>query len=298
MSVTLIKSFYLHFRSFLINPGKFSRVLIFVAALAVLFGCKSGKKSEKKEDNIAATVYGKNLYYSGITIDFPQGISDAERSNLINSYVEHWVRKEILAHDATKSVKDLKKINRLTEDYKKSLIIEDFKERYIQDNLDSVITKKQLNEFYDANKNQFVLDHSVANVIYAKFKDNKYNLDKFYENWKKKKFKYVSGFCEKNSDEYLFKKDNWYDLEKVKKELPSFLRKNKDSYEVQINKKGYEYFLKVFETRHKNENIPLDMVKKKVEKLILQKRKSDILDKYIEELYKKEIANNKIKVYR
>ena len=264
----------------------------------MILGCAENNKSNVRNEDIAAKVYDRTLYYSDIKIDFPDEISDKSRSSLISSYIEHWVRKEILAHDAIKKIKDIDRINFLVEDYKKSLIIDDFKKTYISDNLDSTITEQDLKKFYSTNKHQFILDHTVVNIIYAKFKDNKYNLDKFYENWKKKRFGYISDYCEKNSDEYLYKKDVWYDLDDVKKTLPSFLRKKKDSYEVQINKKGYEYFLKVFETKHKNEIIPLNIVKKEIENLILQKRKSDLMDKYIEELYKKEIASDKIKIYR
>ncbi len=275
-------------------PGK----LFFLLAIFLILGCADNSKSDVQKGDIAAKVYDRTLYFSDIKIDFPDEISDKNRSDLMNSHIEHWVRKEILSHDAAKKIKDINRINILVEDYKSSLIIDDFKKKYIYDNLDSTITEQDLNKFYSANKHQFVLDHPVVNIIYAKFKDNKYNLDKFYENWKKKRFKYISDYCEKNSDEYLYKKDVWYDLDDVKKTLPSFLRKKKDSYEVQINKKGYEYFLKVFDTKHKNENIPLNIVKKEIEKLILQKRKSDLIDKYIEELYKKEIASDKIKIYR
>ncbi len=275
-------------------PGK----LFFLLAIFLILGCADNSKSDVQKGDIAAKVYDRTLYFSDIKIDFPDEISDKNRSDLMNSYIEHWVRKEILSHDAAKKIKDINRINILVEDYKSSLIIDDFKKKYIAENLDSTITEQDLNKFYSANKHQFVLDHPVVNIIYAKFKDNKYNLDKFYENWKKKRFKYISDYCEKNSDEYLYKKDVWYDLDDVKKTLPSFLRKKKDSYEVQINKKGYEYFLKVFDTKHKNENIPLNIVKKEIEKLILQKRKSDLIDKYIEELYKKEIASDKIKIYR
>ena len=275
-------------------PGK----LFFLLAIFLILGCADNSKSDVQKGDIAAKVYDRTLYFSDIKIDFPDEISDKNRSDLMNSHIEHWVRKEILSHDAAKKIKDINRINILVEDYKSSLIIDDFKKKYISENLDSTITEQDLNKFYSANKHQFVLDHPVVNIIYAKFKDNKYNLDKFYENWKKKRFKYISDYCEKNSDEYLYKKDVWYDLDDVKKTLPSFLRKKKDSYEVQINKKGYEYFLKVFDTKHKNENIPLNIVKKEIEKLILQKRKSDLIDKYIEELYKKEIASDKIKIYR
>ncbi len=277
---------------------EFPEKLFFLPVLFLILGCADNSNSDVQKGDIAAKVYDRTLYFSDIKIDFPQEISDKNRSNLINSYIEHWVRKEILAHDAAKRIEDFNRINSLVEDYKNSLIIDDFKNKYISDNLDSTITEQDLNKFYSENKHQFILDHPVVNIIYAKFKDDKHNLDKFYENWKKKRFRYISDYCAKNSDEYLYKKDVWYDLDDVKKTLPSFLRKKKDSYEVQINKKGYEYFLKVFDTKHKNENIPLNIVKKDIEKLILQKRKSDLIDKYIEELYKKEIDSDKIKIYR
>ena len=297
MRIDLTRIFIIHIISLRLLR-EFSGTLFFLPAMFMILGCAENNKSNVRNEGIAAKVYDRTLYYSDIKIDFPDEISDKSRSSLISSYIEHWVRKEILAHDAIKKIKDIDRINFLVEDYKKSLIIDDFKKTYISDNLDSTITEQDLKKFYSTNKHQFILDHTVVNIIYAKFKDNKYNLDKFYENWKKKRFGYISDYCEKNSDEYLYKKDIWYDLDDVKKTLPSFLRKKKDSYEVQINKKGYEYFLKVFDTKHKNENIPLNIVKKEIEKLILQKRKSDLIDKYIEELYKKEIASDKIKIYR
>ena len=293
--ITIIKNKNIDIHSLL---SEFFKLSVFILPMIFVFGCSDKQKRDISNGDIAASVYDSKLYYSDIVIDMPSDISDNERSDLINSYIEHWVRKTILAHNAKKDIKDFSKINNLVEDYEKSLIIEDFKRIYIKEHLDSTITPDDLKGFYEINKNQFILERSVVNLIYAKFNDKKHNLDKFYEKWKKRDFNYISKYCEANGDDYFYKKDKWYDLKDVKKKLPSFLLKNKDAYEVQINKKGFEYFLKVFESKHKNENIPLNMVKEKVEKLILQKRKSDIIDKYIEELYKKELAGNNIKVYQ
>ena len=86
-------------------------------------------------------------------------------------------------------------------------------------------------------------------------------------------------------------------MKSIRSKIPKSLQKKGNKYNVQKNINGYEYFLKVINIRHKNEIVPLILVEEKVKKLILQKRKSDLIDNYIEELYKKELENKNIKIY-
>lgn len=292
MSRSTLYSFLLIF-----NVEKLRFVFLISSVFIVFAGCSNKDEVKESNTNIAASVYEKKLFRSDIVLDLQNDLPVKEKLELENSYIEHWVRKTLLTYNASKDIGDFSKIDRLVEDYKNSLIVEAFKYQYVRENMDSVISDEELKGFYSENINNYILDYSVINLFYAKISDKSYNLDKFYENWKKNKYQYISDYGVKNSEDYYLDKDRWYNLKEMKNKIPKFLLKNKDKYEVQINKKNYEYFLKVFDTKHKNENIPLDMVKDDIKKLILQKRKSDILDKYIEELYKKEIANDKIKIY-
>lgn len=272
--------------------------IIFLPLLLLLFSnCNKSSNFKKGGNKVVAEVYGKSLLKSEIDYSISGAVNKQDSTTLEQSYIEHWVRKTLLAQNAKKEVEETEKIDKLVEDYKNSLTIEVFEKQYIKENLDTVVLEKDLEDFYKENKNNFILDHSVINLLYAKIDEGQRNLDKFYEHWKNNKYKSIINYGTKNSEKYFLNKDKWYDLEDIKKDIPKFLMKNKDKYEVQKNSKGFEYFLKVNDTKHINEVIPLIMIKGVIEKLVIRKRKSEIIDNYIEELYKKEIKNKNIKIF-
>ena len=273
-------------------------MIAFVFFMGILISaCNSEKGMEKTESQLLAQVYDKKLNKKDIEISYLKNIGKEDSLNLVQSYVEHWIRKQLLAKNAENYIKNKKEINRLVEDYKNSLLVESFQNQYIRENLDTVITKKQLREFYNENKDNFHLDHAVVRILYAKIDAKKKYLDRFYENWNNNKFNAIYKYGSKNSKKFFLKLNKWYDLDKIKKEIPGFLQKNKKKYKVQKNVNGYEYFLKVIETRYKNEITPLSLIEDKVKKLMIEKRKSHLLDEYIENLYKQEIKNKNVKIY-
>ncbi|HEB62772.1 MAG TPA: hypothetical protein ENI82_06440 [Bacteroidetes bacterium] len=261
-------------------------------------GCKKSEDYKTESNDVLAKVYDKKLTKNDIDIEYIKNISKEDSLNLVHSFIEHWIRKELLAHNAKKYINNKKEIERLVEDYEKSLLVEAFQKQYIQENLDTNITKKQMKEFYDENKENFHLDHSIVRFLYAKIDAKEKGIDKFYENWNNNRYNLVYRYGSKKSKKYFLKTKKWYDLKEMKKEIPHFLYKKDRKYEVQKNVNGYEYFLKVLETRYNGEIVPLSLIKDKLKVLIIEKRKSHLIDDYIEKLYKKEINNNNIKIYK
>jgi len=280
-----------------------SKAIIMIAFLFLTLGilssgCKKNSETGVANDNVLAKVYDRQLTKNDIDIKYIKNISKKDSLDLVHSYIEHWIRKKLLAHNAQKYINNKKEIDRLVEDYENSLLIEAFQKQYIQENLDTQITIQQIKDFYKENKNNFHLDHSVVRFLYAKIDANKKGLDKFYENWNNNRYNLVYRYGSKNSKKYFLKTKEWYNLKEMKEKVPKFLIKKGRKYEVQKNVNGYEYFLKVLETRHKDEIVPLSLIKDKLKKLIIEKRKTQLIDDYIEKLYKKEINNKNIKIYK
>lgn len=280
------------------NKMKAIIMIAFIFFNGIIFlSCDNKNEAEAGNSKLLTEVYNKKLKESDIDIKYLKNIDKKDSLNLIHSYTEHWIRKQLLAKNAENYVKNINEINRLVEDYKNSLLVEAFQKQYIKEKLDTVISNKQMREFYNENMENFHLDHAVVRLLYAKIDAKKKYLDKFYENWKEDKFNAIYSYGSKNSEKFFLKLNKWYDLNEIKKEIPKFLQKNKRQYKVQKNVNGYEYFLKVIETRYKNEITPLSLIEDKVQKLIIEKRKSHLLDEYIEELYKQEIKNKNVKIY-
>jgi len=275
----------------------FRNITIACFTIIVITSSCNSYTGNKNDDEIVASVYGSNLYFSDIKFPNNGSLNKADSTALAKSYIEHWVRKILLSKHIEKQTDNFERIDRLVEDYKNSLIISEFKKKYIENNLDTTISKQDLTDFYNENKNNFKLENKIISLRYAKIKDKSRSLDKFYENWKKNRVNQVKSYASKHSEDFIIEKDMWYDYDSIKNKIPSFLLKNKDKYKVQLNRKGYEYFLKVDGVKHKNEIVPLILIQNKLKKLIIKKRESDMIDKYIEDLYKKEIESNKVKIY-
>lgn len=276
-----------------------SIIILSLFIFVTLSSCGNKSAQNKQNDKIVASVYDRNLYLSDIK--FPNSrlvqLSKKDSAALAKSYIEHWVRKSLLSMHVQKQIDDFDKIEKLVEDYKNSLIIAEFKQNYIKNNLDTNISSQDLNNFYNENKNNYKLKNKIINLRYAKIAEKTKRLDKFYEDWKKNRINNILAYTKKNSDSYFIAKDMWYNYDSIKSEIPTFMLKNKDKYDLQINKKGFEYFIKVKGIKHKNDITPLILIQDKLKQLILKKRESGMIDKYIEDLYKKEIDNNKIKIY-
>ena len=128
--------------------------IIFLPLLLLLFSnCNNSDNFKNGRNKVVAEVYGKSLLKSEIDYSISGVVDKQGSTTLEQSYIEHWVRKTLLAQNAKKQVKKIDDIDKLVEDYKNSLTIEVFEKQYIKENLDTVVLEKDLEAFYKENKN-------------------------------------------------------------------------------------------------------------------------------------------------
>jgi len=54
--------------------------------------------------------------------------------------------------------------NKLVQDYKQSLLVNGYKERLIQQQLDTVISEDEIEEYYNSNSNNFRLNEELIKI--------------------------------------------------------------------------------------------------------------------------------------
>jgi hypothetical protein len=268
-------------------------IYLFLLVIVLSFGCGNVKLKDKK----IAKVYGKTLYNSGIDYEVWDQINGNDSATIKNLFVEHWIRKQLLLHKAHLSSEDKKTIKKLTQDYENSLIIDFYEKRIIDEQLDSTVTDQELKDYYDQVKLNFKLKETVFNLKYIKIVADKQTINKIKQLWNSGNYKGITDFINLSREESALNNDFWMSISKLSQIVPQSLIQNKSVYEVQKNINGTEYFIKVTSSRHKNEIIPLPLVKDEIRELILKKRKTDLLDSFIADLYKLETKNNNVKIY-
>lgn len=66
-------------------------------------------------------------------------------------------------------------VDKLVEDYRSSLILNNYERLLMESQLDSTISDQDLIQFYEANKEQYILEKPIARIVFVKLRPDSPN---------------------------------------------------------------------------------------------------------------------------
>ena len=278
--------------------------LIASCCLIFLISCDLFDVQEKQRTNneILAIVNTEKFFKKDLTILLPQNINKIDSQLLVKSYIQDWAIKKLLLEKAenNSSLETVNQIDDLVKDYKESLLINNYKEQLVKQKLDTIVTEKELEEYYLLNKENFKLNEELVKIKFLHI-DNTIN--------------------DKKEILKLFKSDNILDLEELEKQELSFkFHQFNDSTWTQLDNVllklpfSKEKLLKKTKFIQKQDSIglylvaikdvlelksiaPLSYVIPTIEQMILHKRKIQLIRDIEKIIIKDAIQNNNFKIY-
>lgn len=261
--------------------------------------------SEATDDKIVAQVGEKKLFQSEISRIIPSEIEQQDSILMANDYIRKWVKQELLINKANENLTpEQKNLIREIEEYRNSLIIYKYKNELMNQQMDTLVTQRQIEQYYNANTDNFKLNRNIVKAVFIKIPKEVANP------------KLIKELVDDNSDvgmnalrEYSiqyakgfdFFNNNWVDFEIVKKNIPGditdesqFLARNN---QIELNDSIYYYLVNIQDYKLKNELAPVEYVENNIKNLILNKRKIEFLKQIEENVYKEGIRQNKFKIY-
>ena len=273
------------------NKIKYYNYFILFIIILVL-SCSDNNEPNKKVR--LAKIYGNVLYSDDVDFNQWDSLSEKDRSTIKTLYIEHWLKDQILLHNTEIESEEKEAIEKLTDDYRNVLIIDLIKNKIAKINLDTSIGEAEYNKYYKTIKSSFRAEEDFVNYRLMILDVKNKNTEKIKKIWNQGEYEKIMDFNISNNEVLELNSDNWIARTDLKKKLPSQLILNTDKYSISKKIDNYNYFLKLDKTVRKNDILPLQIVKTRIREMILNKRKSDIIDNYILEIYKKESDNIKI----
>jgi hypothetical protein len=249
-------------------------------------------------DRELARVYNKTLYLSAIGHLVPDDTPPDDSILITRAFVQRWVYDQLLMYEAERNIpKDLN-IDQLVRDYRASLVRFNFEQQIIAEKLDSTVSETELLSFYETNKDQFQLESTILKSLVIKVPKDApaAELNKL---WYGKEDAKLKAFCEKWAVLALLDSEKWYKIEEVAAILP---QGTLNAQNVAPNREGiltdgdFRYYYRVLETIKGKETAPLEFVREQASKVILHRRKQQLLEQWKEQLYQKELRRENIKI--
>ena len=257
----------------------------------------------KDEREIIASVNEKNLYFSDIIDFLPNQVSDSVY--FVEKFINEWIRRELMISYAEMNLnKDLLQFEKEIKDYRESLLIYTYQQELVNQNLDTLISLPEVEDYYEEYRDQFKLNKNIFKgrfIVVDKSAPRLKELTKWYKSEKAHHIESLEDYCLQFAKEYYFTDSSWQYFTKINNRLPNlieeeeyFLRNTKSVwYEDQICR----YYIYIKEYKIKGDQSPLDFETKKIKNILTNKKKINYLKQLENELYQNALVKQKIKIY-
>ena len=273
-------------------------LLIYIAAILIT-GCEN-PDNHPPQDKLLASAGNRMLYLSDLSSLIPEGSNKADSTSIANHYIENWIRESILLNEAERNLEKQLDIDKLVSDYRESLLIYNYEKKLVEEQLDTIISQEQKEDFYLQNKDTYKLVNPIVQGIYVVAPNDAPGLSQFKRNWIKENIEEMKKYAENNNLDHRLDESNWITFTQFKEFLPEDLFTDSELKSKKIKDKlseGNQYFVKILDYLDENEIAPLSYINDKVEKVILYNRKVNLLEYIKEQIYQSELKLNKIKIY-
>ena len=280
-------------------------ILIVLFLMILITSCDSIFK-EKAAGSPIARVGETYLYKKDIIPFLNDGMSKGDSASFVTNYINNWASKQILLSKAKINLPDdkLAEFDALVNDYRVDLYTRAYKEALIAQANDSVISKQEMQNFYEEEKENFILKERLVQIRFIELPKqflNKGTIIKKLKQFHKKDVAYL------DSIGVQFKKLNfndslWISASRVIEEIPPLTFENQDKYLKKSQFFELEdalgvYLAKVTGVLQVNETAPLSFIEPTIKQVLLNRRKLEYMRKLEVEIIDEATKEKEFEVY-
>jgi hypothetical protein len=280
------------------------RLLTIFFCVFTLTSCDYIKLQEKDAptSEIIAIVNTYKLFKADLKDFLPRNISREDSLILVKSFIQDWAVKKLLLDAAANNntQESLKNINSLVQDYKESLLINNFKEALIKQQLDTIISDDEVEAYYLINNENFKLNEVLVKSKYLYFDASVINKKEIIKFFKSEEIEDAEELERQQLSFKMYQLNDsiWTELDKILLKLP-FSKENllKKSKFIQKQDSLGLYLVAIRDVLRRNDIAPLSYIKPTIKEMILHKRKIELIRNIEKIIVKDATKNNNFKIY-
>jgi len=268
----------------------------------------SCNKEKGQADNIAiARVNNSKLYKEDIKDLVPSGTSKKDSLIIVKDFIDRWASQKLLFNAAEVNLSNVKQaeLNTLVDEYKKDLYTKAYIEQLVYKSFDTIVSEQELLDYYEKNKDNFKTNSALVKMSYIQVNKNSTKISsitsKFLSGSKENKENLKNSAIEFKS--YAFNDSIWIDMNQVYEKLPFINIENKENYLVTGKTIKFADSLDVFLIKTsnfipRNQVSPYQYIKPTLKKVILNKRKIELIKKFQKDITTDALKDNKYEIYK
>lgn len=275
---------------------------LFIGLLIFTLFTRCGNKSTPQIDreDMLIQIGDSILTKQYVENQIPKTISSADSAALFHAITKKWIQSILLQEVAARNISDMKHINELTEEYRNQLILNEYR-KMMAENHSSQIEEQAITEYYEQNKDNFILNRPIIRGIYLKVPDDSRqlsNLRKWINSPSQNNIDKIESYGLKELMQYDYFIDQWIDWQNIVEQVPyrfgnaNEFVKSHSNFETTHN--GSTYFLYISDYILSGEVMPFEFAKPQIQEILINEDKNAYDNALINSIYNQAVKDKKI----
>lgn len=258
--------------------------------------------------NTVARVGKKELTISEIEQSTPAGLTGEDSLSFTKLYIDKWLVRQLKLEEADQLFSSSEEdIERLVEDYRQSLLMRKVDQYHVDEQMSEDFTDKDIADYYNTHKADFTLDRTLVKGRIIRFDSDYRQRGNLKEQMKKSATsssaeKSLMDICEKHNFQIFDNRTEWVNLQDFLANLP-VVRTGEDS-EI-LNTMGVQemkdynarYYFEITSVCRKGNVAPLEIVADNIRRILITKRRSDIIKGHEQAIIDEAFASGHARLY-
>jgi len=268
------------------------------------FSCRP--RADEPKGKPLLEVGGNYLYTDQVQQIIPPNVNKKDSVRIAHSYIQKWITDVLMYGNAKKNVTNGDQIDKLVEEYRKSLIIQQYQQNLMKERLPGQPDENDIREFYDQYQSELVLKENIIRgaLLVVPAKTPRLNeIRTWLQNLNNpKSLEKLDTYSVQNAISYDYFGNEWMSLTEILQKIP--VKVSNPTAFVSANKLYEEsdsttrYLLKIESYRTAGQIEPYEMAKDKISNILMNKQKADFISQFETELYNDAIKNKEVTFYR
>jgi len=253
-----------------------------------------------------ARVNDTYLYEEDIQDLVKEGMSKQDSAVVVNNFINRWATQQLLLSGAKLNLTESKQrtFDKFAIDYKNDLYSKAYMEALVAQNIDTLISQEEIEAYYNENKQIFKLNEDLIKLRYINVGENLLDLKEL-----ETKFKRFNDEDKKELDSisiqfksFSLKDSVWVKVDQVIDKIPPFTSENrnellKKSNFIQLKDSLGLYLVHITDVLLRNSTAPIEYVKPTIDKIVINKRKLELVRELEKDIKKDAIKHKKFEIY-
>ena len=266
------------------------KYLLQLVVVPLLCGCY-GEKLPQENRHSLVEVDGMHLYKDEVELLLAAN-HQADSAGFVDEYIERWATEHLFYSKAADNVASMPEIESMVENYRRSLILNVYQSKLVEQHLRSAISQDDVIGFYNSNKSLFDADESLFKglllVLPAKAPAlNK--VRKWFVDMNPEDLEELETYSAENALAYEYMMDRWYPFADVVKHTPlteyQLMERLSRKKTIEFKEGGKIYFVCSDTILCEGATMPVELVSAEINELLLNSRKADFIKRKKKELF-------------